>query len=255
MTEAAHRLSNNPPDPIAELAARLEQSNAPLLKRKEDLAAAAGRMPEISDDETAGKASDFIKLISAALKTSEAARTEAKEPHLAAGRTVDTFFKNRVSDPLTTLKRDVESKLTTYLQRKEAERRRAADEEARRIREKAAAEARAAQQAATQGDVRAAATALDAAATMSQQAQSVAAKAQAATPAELSRTRGEVGSVASLRQTWVGEVEDRETLDLEALRPYLAMDALRTAVGGFVRAGGRELKGARIYQQTTAAVR
>ena len=39
--------------------------------------------------------------------------------------------------------------------------------------------------------------------------------------AELSRTRSDYGSVASLRSHWTGKLEDRATLDLEALRQHL----------------------------------
>ncbi|MCA3246075.1 MAG: hypothetical protein ING19_21145 [Azospirillum sp.] len=254
MAEPAAYLSNNPPDPIAELRERLEDSNRPLLERAAELQAAAGRIPEIDGDATAGKVADFIKLVSAAIKTSEAARAEAKEPHLAAGRAVDTFFKTRVSDPLEALKRGIERKLTAYLQAKEAERRRAAEEEARRVREEAEARARAAQEAEAKGRAHEAALAMDAA--VAKEAEAQAAEAQAeAKPAELSRTRGEIGSVASLRQVWKGEVLDRAALDLEALRPYLPFAALETAINGFVKAGGRELKGARIFQHTAATVR
>jgi hypothetical protein len=254
MAEPAAYLSNNPPDPIAELRERLEDSNRPLLERAAELQAAAARMPEIDGDEAAGKVGDFIKLLSAAIKISEAARTEAKEPHLAAGRAVDTFFKARVSDPLDAIKRAVERKLTTYLQAKEAERRRQAEAEARRLREEAEARAREAQAAEAERRSHAAQAAMDQAVAKEQEAQ-IAEKAAAAKPAEFSRTRGEVGSVASLREVWKGELEDRAAINLEALRPYLPADALQTAINGFVRAGGRELKGARIFLHTTATVR
>ena len=74
-------------------------------------------------------------------------------------------------------------------------------------------------------------------------------------PAELSRTRGEVGSVASLKGRWVGDVTDRAALDLEALRHYLPVAALQTALNGFIKAGGRDLRGAVIRLEQTASVR
>ena len=254
MAEPAYNLSNNPPDELALLRERLEESNAPLLKRAEELLAAADRLPEIDGDATAGKVADYIKLVGAAIKTGETARTSAKEPHLAAGRAVDTFFKARVTDPLDALKRNVERRLTAYLQAKEAERRRAAEEEARRVREESEARARAAQEAEARGATHEAAAAMDAAVAKEAEANSAAEQA-AAKPSELSRTRGEVGSVASLRQVWKGEIVSRQDLDIEALRPYLPIAALETALNGFVKAGGRELRGARIYQHTSAAVR
>lgn len=70
----------------------------------------------------------------------------------------------------------------------------------------------------------------------------------------LSRTRGE-GSISSVTETWIGSVISREELDLEALRDHIPMDALDKAVNSFVRAGGRELRGAIITEETKFAVR
>jgi len=253
MAEPAY-ISNNPPDDQAILIENLTEKHYPLIQRADQLLAAEARTPEPVDDVTAGKISDYIKLVAAAIKSSEAARTEAKEPHLAAGRTVDSFFKAHISEPLAAVKQRTERKLTVYLQTKEAERRRAAEEEAKRLRIEAEERAKAAAAAETASQPHAAATAMDSAVAHEQAAAQADIQAHAK-PAELSRTRGEVGSVASLRQVWKGEIEARAELDLEALRPYLPVAALETAINGFVKAGGRTLKGARIYQTTSATVR
>lgn len=71
---------------------------------------------------------------------------------------------------------------------------------------------------------------------------------------ELSRTRGD-GSLASLSEYWVGSVESRDALDLEALREHIPFDALERAVQSFADAGGRTLRGALIFQDTKANVR
>ncbi len=71
----------------------------------------------------------------------------------------------------------------------------------------------------------------------------------------MSRTRGEYGSMSSLRTSWVFDEIDRATLDLEALRPYLPTDGLDKAVRAFIKAGGRELKGTNIFETTAAVVR
>lgn len=73
--------------------------------------------------------------------------------------------------------------------------------------------------------------------------------------AELSRQRGDMGSVSSLRTFWDFADLDRNALDLEALRQHLPADALEKALRSFIKAGGRELRGARIFQNTQAAVR
>ena len=50
---------------------------------------------------------------------------------------------------------------------------------------------------------------------------------------------------------WTGELTDRDALDLEALRPYLTEDAIKRAIHKFAQAGGRELRGAWIYDVHT----
>ena len=74
-------------------------------------------------------------------------------------------------------------------------------------------------------------------------------------PAALARTRGDYGSVSTLQTRWVGELTSRADLDLEALRAFIPEDALTQAIGGFVRAGGRSLRGARIFEDTNVQVR
>lgn len=73
--------------------------------------------------------------------------------------------------------------------------------------------------------------------------------------ADISRTRSESGSVASLREVWTFDGLDRDQLDLEALRQHLPQDALEKAVRSYIRAGGRELQGVNIYATTTSVVR
>lgn len=74
-------------------------------------------------------------------------------------------------------------------------------------------------------------------------------------PAALARTRGDYGSVSTLQTRWVGELANRRELDLEAIRGFIPEDALVQAIGAFVRAGGRDLRGARIFEETVAQTR
>jgi hypothetical protein len=83
----------------------------------------------------------------------------------------------------------------------------------------------------------------------------MAARAAVVTAAELSRSRGDYGSVASLRTYWDFADLERAALDLETLRSHLPQDALEKAVRSYVKAGGRELRGVRIFENTQAAVR
>ena len=76
-----------------------------------------------------------------------------------------------------------------------------------------------------------------------------------ARPAELARTRGDYGSLATLRTTWVGEIVDKSAVDLEALRPFISEDVLQKLINAAVRAGFRELRGVKIYEKSEAQVR
>ncbi|MGE0726394.1 MAG: hypothetical protein AB7O45_18620 [Alphaproteobacteria bacterium] len=264
--EAAHAFQappsighNAPPDPLAILRDNLAEKAGPLLARRREIEGRLPNVPErIDSDETAGKVADFVRLIAAAHKSAEGMRVAEKEPHLAAGRTVDGFFKAELTDPLERAKRSLEPRLTDWQRRKaEAERARrlAEEQKAREEAERAAAAARAAADTlASDADLPAAIAAEESAALAAADAEA-AARAAAAKSAELSRTRGDMGAVASLREAWVGEIEDRAALDLEALRPYLPMDALQKAVNAYVRAGGRGLRGARIFKSATTVVR
>lgn len=248
----------NAPDAATMLRDDLGMKNADLLKRQADLLAAAARVPEVVDsDDLAGKIGDFIKQVAACNKAAEAARVSEKEPHLAASRVVDGFFK-AVTDPLEKAKKTIEGRLTLWLRQK-------ADAE-RRERERIAAEERAAAEAAAKAAKEAEDRATDQitlgraieAADAAQKAQAdaeAARKAAEAKAAELSRNRGDYGSVASLRTYWDFSDLDRAGLDLETLRQHLPVEALEKAVRAYIKAGGRELRGVRIFENTQAAVR
>ena len=236
----------------------LTEKHAGVRARAAELLAAAERVPAtIDSDDLAGKVGDFIKQLTACTKAADGARIAEKEPHLAAGRVVDGFFR-AIIDPLDAAKKNIERRLTAYLREK-------ADAE-RRERERIAAEERAraeeARRAAAEAERKAQDEAgLQAAIDAEQQRKQAEADAEAARKAseakaaELSRNRGDYGSVASLRTYWDFADLDRAALDLEALRQHIPTDALEKSVRAFIKAGGRELRGVRIFQNTQAAVR
>ena len=76
-----------------------------------------------------------------------------------------------------------------------------------------------------------------------------------AKPAELVRTYSSGGSVSTLKKEWTFAVESREAIPLDTLRPYLAADAVDKAIRAFVKAGGRQLAGVKIYEAPKAMVR
>ena len=252
--------SNFPPrdlllgEPLRE---KLLDNHSALLSRRDDLLAAEQRIPPIEDEDTARKVADYIKQVTACAKASEAARVAEKEPYLQGERGVDGFFK-AISDPLSIAKKRVETLLTLYQRRKEREERERREAEALRARQEEERQRREAEEAAAkirnEQDLAKAIAAEEALKTASADAEK-AQRAATAKPADLSRTRGEYGAVASLRTEWVFADLDRATLDLEALRDHLPSDALERAVRSFIRAGGRKLSGVRIYETTSAVVR
>jgi hypothetical protein len=265
MAEAAtierHSIGANMPpadlllgEPLRE---RLSEENAALLRRRDELLAAAERVPPITDEDISRKVTDFIVQLNACSKASEAAREGAKGPYLQGGREVDGFFKH-IAEPLQNVKRRIEASLTVYLRQKEATERREREERERQAREEAARKQREADEAAAA--MRKDSDLVEAVERqrLAEQAEADRIKAEAAAnakAAELSRTRGEYGGVSSLRTFWTFADLDRAQLDLEALREHLPMDGLERAVRSFVKAGGRSLRGVHIYETTQATVR
>lgn len=248
-----------PPDLLTgdALREKLHDDHRDLIARRDELLAAAARVPDVTSDDVAGKVTDFVKQLAALGKAADAKRVGAKEPFLEGGRTVDGFFK-AITDPVATAKTGVERKLTTYLRDKEAKARREREEQERQAREAAEAARRDAEeraramrdQASLQAAVEAEKAAELAAADLARAKQAATVKA-----AELSQTRGEYGSLSSLRTVWTFDGIDRDALDLEALRQHFPIDGLEKAIRSFIKAGGRELNGTRIFETTTAVVR
>ena len=87
-----------------------------------------------------------------------------------------------------------------------------------------------------------------------------ASRAAGAKAADMSRSRSDHGSVSSLHTFWDHKPEDpncidsvdRTKVDLEPLRQHLPMDALDKAVKALVKAGGRELRGVTIFENTVS---
>ena len=253
-TSTADILSNNPPTDVDPLRDRLAEQHAALLKRRDELLAAIERAPElIEDDDLAGKMGDFSqKQIAGCLKALEGARVAEKEVFLSAGRTVDGFFQG-IAGPLAKGKAIIDARRKVYLDKKAAAERAArmeAERIAREAADKAAREAAEKAAAMRKDEDLAAAVAAEDAARVARAAAEDATRAAAAKPAELSRVRGDYGSVSSLKQFWDFADIDRAALDLEKLREHLPQDALEKAVRSFVKAGGRELKGCRIFENT-----
>lgn len=244
--------SNNPPSDDVVFLTELASRHGPLLERRAELLDAAKRVPETIDNaETANKAADFVKQLAAHEKAANNARTKEKEPFLERGRWVDGFFKTTAVAGIAAVKKNVTQLLTAYQrkiaeeerQRREAEERRQR-EEAERARREAEERAKAAE---TDADLDAAIAAEEQAAEAQAQAER-AERATQAGAADMSRQHSAAGTVASLRTTIQCTGFDVATLDLEALRLHFTPADVQKAIRAFIKAGGRELRGATIEE-------
>ena len=261
---------NQPPeDTPMILAGQLLDDYADLKRRATALIGAFDRAPEVVDDNSAGRVADSVKQIQAHVKKIEANRKDEKEPHLSAGRVVDTFF-NSISDPLERAAGLLKGRLTTYERAKaQAERRRREEEEMKRREEEREARENAAKAererlAAVRSEELAREerrrVELDAKAAkrVVKEAKADVIKASResdAKAAALHTTRGDYGSASSLRTFWDFEYQDVREVDIVALRHHLPVDCFDKAIRSFVKAGGRELKGVRIFENSRSVVR
>lgn len=136
---------NNPPSPIEVIHANLTEAHAPLIERAKALAGMSERLPNACDDtETAAKLTEAVKSATACANALEAARKVEKQPHLDAGKAVDSFFANQTL-PVDGVKQKMGALLTAYQKKLEAierQRREAEAAEQRRIAREAEAAAR-----------------------------------------------------------------------------------------------------------------
>lgn len=238
--------------------AELEEEIGGLVIRRDELLSGVDRCPEvIEDDDTEKRATDLARLIGAAVSNSETRRLARNEPARQTQALVNAVY-GKITAPLTQAKNTVLARLTVYQRAKAAAERRRREEEARLAAEIAEAERRAAEAAEKAAqDERALneAVAQDAAAAQAEADAAMAARAAAAKPAALHHSRGDLGGRSSLRTIWTGEVVDRDDLDLNVLRAHLSLDELNKAVRSFVRAGGRRLRGAKIYEDIRTIVK
>ena len=255
---------NRPPEDGDPLHERLLEVHGQLIERAARLIGdLGGRCPgEITDDPANESASDYIKELTGCMKSMEAARVSEKEPFLKSGRTVDGFFK-KITDRLDQTKRIVAKIKTLYERKKADEERRArleAENKARADAERARQEAEAADRAAMdaqQDTERALDTAIEAEKKAEQAEKDVVqiARDASAKAADLSRTRSAKGAVSSLRTFWDYKGFDLAAIDLEPLRYHLPAGAIEKAVRSFVKAGGRDLGGVEIFENTESVTR
>jgi hypothetical protein len=238
---------NRPPQPLDAtlLLDWLEPELEPLRPRAAALVAAVERFKAahvpIRDDDEQGNAAEFVRQLRAFVKAAEDLRRQLGQPYLDCTSTLNTAFK-KLEASVITGREAVDEALTQYARMRalEERRRREAEAEAKR---KAAELAELQARKSGAGD-----PTWDRAVDTAQRAEK-AERAAAAGPADLSRVRGDMGAVASLREHWDYEVTDADAVP----RLYLHINpaAIRAAIAG----GAREIAGLRIFDASKVQVR
>lgn len=218
-----------------------------------DLEAEAANIPPVLEDEEDLELVTAlgVKLIKAA-KRCEEIRTEQNRPYLDASALLNKHFKHDLTARLDAKKAALE-KISTAFQRKKAAREQALRDQqaadARKLAEEAAAKVT---EAVKTGNVQAATAAV----TESNSLTAFANKAAvAAAPVNtMGKVKTESGT-ASLIDNWTFEDLDLDTIDLNALRPFLNRAAVEQAIRAFIKSGRHEITGARIFNDNKTRFR
>lgn len=268
---------NNPPidqQIVIDLAEALATEG--LTARIEELIASAGRAPNVTSPEIAGRYADLIKQMVAAGKAVEAEREKLNRPLLNAQRALKGRA-DAICAPLKDAELAARAKVDTFdkaeaekeRQRQiaaEAERRRLqaiADEEARQerlrlqaIADEAARKERLRLQAIE--DERAAAEAREAAQVeVEAEVVEVAAPLVEIAVAEPERAviQGDMGAKVARVTTWKHEILSVRQLPDSILKHAKVIEVLDKVIAAQVRGGTREMKGCRIFAETSTAIR
>jgi hypothetical protein len=244
-------------DPLEKLKKKIAPRQAVYLEQK----AEAARRELLAEAEKlraqAQRDADAAAAAAEEARKAQEARDAARREEEAAFRRAneERIASENAAKAAADARRAADEEATKAAEAEAAAAKKRAEEAAAEARKKSAAEAAATINANAATKVAdAAETRLDRAVATERQASRLENHAEAA-PAELARTRGDFGSVSTLQRKWTGELENRKTLDLEKLREHLPEAALEQAIRAFVAAGGRALRGARIFEDTTAQTR
>lgn len=244
---------------------KLEAGELPIFDQTANLVAQAERA-QITDDATAGKAADLIKIIQSFHTTAENERKSYVKPLNDTVKKINANFK-RITDPLNEAKRKVSDKLTAYM----AEQERIAREQAKaRIAKEQEAAIDTAAELESSGDAEKAGELID----------QTTAAGDRAMHRTRSRARGSTGAGASTRHVWTfdvvspGDVPRRFlTVDEAALRQYIgevrdaaekdAIDrklkgeARQTHINAYIERYFEKvpIPGVEVYQKISAVVR
>lgn len=249
----------------------------PLAGRITELLAAADRAGPCTDEITAGKYGDYIRMVSVAVDKTDAERVRIKAPYLAATRALDGAAKSKV-DALADAKAKVKRHLDVFVAAEEAKRRAEHERnmaEQRRLQAEAAAEAEkerqrlqaAADAEAAKERARLQAIEDERAAAAGREAAKVIVKAAVvevepepvyvAPVAEPERTvvRSDFGSRVGTKTEWAVKIDSVRKLPDNVLNHPTVLEAIEKVLKARVRGGEREIKGCTITSAQVASVR
>lgn len=255
MATATATIGHNNPPPLREI---LAENYAHMAQEIGGIAERANLLPKlVRNDDDLDRIGVVVKDAKAMLKRVDAARKEEKEPHLQAGREIDGFFKV-MAERLDRIATVLEDRASEYQRQKAAEARRRAEEEARKLREKEEAERRKAEEAAAAGRGKAADRADLKAETLAERAAEAERQAEARA-ADLARTRGASGTLASAKTTMKVRIADLAAIQqsMGPLGPYIDSDAIQKAANSWLRVtkGAGKIPGLEVYEDVRATFR
>lgn len=250
---ATATIGHNRPPSQAEI---LAENYAHFAKEIEGIAERANAAPKaVRNDDDLDAVGVIVKDAKVMTKRVDNARTTEKEPHLKAGREIDSFFK-AMTERLSRIATVLEDRATEYQRAKAAAARRKAEEEARKLREKEEAARRKAEEAAAAGKADVAARSEAKAEALADRIDAAEQAAQASA-ADLARSRGASGTVATARTVQKVRITDYAALNLGPLGPYLDREAVQKAANGWLRVtkGKESLPGLEVYDDVKASFR
>lgn len=203
---------------------------------------------EVDNDTVAADFGEVIQKCVATRSSIEAQRDAKGRPYLLTKRAIDGIYKNLDADVLT-IENALRKPTTAYIQRKAAEERARREAEARKKLE----EERRTREAAEKAKRDSASKIADAVVATAEADKAI--RAAAAPTADLARVRGQKALVGGREVVTISV--DRNTVDLNMLRPYLDQDALVKAARAAIKALGKDdaITGVTVSKTTEAFVR
>lgn len=246
---ALNRLDNCPPTELEILQERLDSYK--------DEAAQFDKLSlrevpeEIIDDSQAGEVTDHIKCLKALSSEIATIHKREKKPFWDCGKAADKWKADYLFK-IDNLISDASLPVINWNRKKEAEERKRQLEIAEKARIDAEALAEEAAQHSEAGIEDTAAELMDAAVQEETKADMI--SNNLAQGGIVGRSRGDFSS-SSNRKPWVGVLDSRAALDMDALRQYFTEDDINKAIRKAVRDGVRDIRGVNIYQDEKLTVR